>query len=99
MDQARLAQVCRQRLNNGSAERAPSLEAAAAADVALFLVGKPGDDEMIVALLRLHADMAATLETSVGAEIAGLLAAAFVVTVVRRRAEIEAGGATPRVLN
>jgi hypothetical protein len=33
------------------------------------------------------------------AEIAGMIAASFVATVIRRRAELEAGGATPRVLN
>jgi len=54
---------------------------------------------MLAALFRLREDMEMKLTAAFGAEIAGMIAQAFAATVIRRRREIESGGATSRVLN
>ena len=71
---------------------------ATAADLALFFCGV-SDLEMIGALYQLRADFQAELAQKFGSEVSALIAEALVATVVGRRREIEAGGATPRVLN
>jgi hypothetical protein len=72
--------------------------AAAAADLALFFVDAP-DDQMLAALYQVRADMEAKLVTTFGADVAALVAQAFVAAVVGHRREIEAAGGTSRVLN
>ena len=71
---------------------------AEAADLALLSVGVP-DLEMLGALFELRAGIQADLVERFGREVAAAIAEAFVATVARRRREIEAAGATSRVLN
>jgi hypothetical protein len=71
---------------------------ASAASLAEFFVGCP-DDQMLIELYQMRADLAAGLEEKFGADIASMIAESFVATVIRHRREIEAGDATPRVLN
>jgi 7-keto-8-aminopelargonate synthetase-like enzyme len=67
---------------------------AAAADLALFFVGAP-ENEMLVSLHEVRANLEAELAEAFGAEVAALMAQAFVAAVVGRRREIEAAGETP----
>jgi hypothetical protein len=71
---------------------------AEAAGLAQFYVGVP-EEEMIGALYGLEAELEDGLQRF-GAEVAALIAETFCATVIRRRRELEAGGATPpQVLN
>ena len=71
---------------------------AVAAQLALYFTGTP-DDEMLLALDGIRSDLQARLSGEFGAEVATVIAEAFIVTVVRRRIEIEAAGETSPVLN
>jgi hypothetical protein len=73
--------------------------------LSLFFVGRP-NDEMLVALNRTRENLKRDLADTLGAEVAGRIAEAFVETVIRHRRELEAlrqleagGGSTPVVLN
>lgn len=81
------------------AERFIERCADAAKDLSLFFVGRP-NDEMLVALNRTRENLKRDLADTLGADVAALIAQAFVETVVRHRRELEAAGETPpRVLN
>ena len=69
---------------------------AAAADLALFFVGQP-EEKMIQSLHEVRANLETDLAETFSADIAGMIAAAFVDAVVCRRREIE--GKTSRELN
>jgi hypothetical protein len=71
---------------------------AAAADLALFFVGTP-DEAMMHSLYDVRSNLQEQLAQTFGPDVAAAIAGAFVATVARRRREIEAAGATARVLN
>jgi hypothetical protein len=71
---------------------------AAAADLALFFVGVP-ENEMLLSLYHVRANLEVELAEAFGPEVAALVAQAFVAAVVGRCREIEAAGAAGRVLN
>jgi hypothetical protein len=70
---------------------------AAAADLSLFFVGAP-EDQMLAALHGVRANLEGELAQTFGPDVAGVIAAAFVATVIRRRREIEAAGDTTPVV-
>jgi hypothetical protein len=72
----------------------------AAANLALFFVGVP-EEEVLDAMPRLRAHMAAGISERFGADVAGQIASALVKAVWACRCEMEkaAGGATSPVLN
>jgi 7-keto-8-aminopelargonate synthetase-like enzyme len=62
--------------------------AAAAADLGLFFVGA-AESDMMAALHQVRSNLEAELAESFGADVAALMAQAFVAAVVGRRREIE----------
>ena len=71
---------------------------AMAAGYALWFAGVPGA-EVMRHLLDTRANLEADLAEMYGHDVAAAIAEAFVVAVVRRRAEIEAAGAMQRAVN
>jgi hypothetical protein len=69
-----------------------------AGNLGQFFVGVP-EEEMVAALYDIEADLENGLRRLLGADISALVAESFVVTIIRRRREIEAAGVTPRVVN
>jgi hypothetical protein len=70
-----------------------------AGSVAAFYAGV-SEDEMMAAVFDICADLEAGLAEKFGPDVALKIAQAFSTAVLRRRRELEAGGATPpRVLN
>jgi hypothetical protein len=70
---------------------------AAAADLALFFVGAP-DEQMLASLHQTRTNLETELSETFGADVAALIAETFCATVIRRRRELEAAGATPAVV-
>jgi hypothetical protein len=70
---------------------------AAASNMGQFFVGVP-DEEMVAVLYGIEAQVEDGLRPELGADVASLVAESFVVTIIRRRREIEAGGAMPPVV-
>jgi hypothetical protein len=54
---------------------------------------------MLAALFQTRENLKAELAETFSAEVAAAIAEAFLARVVRHRREIEAAGATPRMLN
>ena len=71
---------------------------AAAADLALYFVGAP-DEQMLASLQQTRTNLETELTEMFGAEVATIVAQAFVSAVVGHRREIEGAGETPRVLS
>ena len=71
---------------------------AAAAGMAMFFVGVP-QAEMMEALHLVRANLEMELAEAFGADIAALVAQAFVAAVIAGRREIESAGGAGRVLN
>jgi hypothetical protein len=69
-----------------------------AADLALFFVGI-SEDAMLLALSEVRSNLDGEHSETFDADIAAIIAQAFVSTVVLRRRELDTTGATPRVLN
>lgn len=64
---------------------------AAAADLALFFIGRP-EEEMLVSLHQVRTNLEAQLAETFGPEVARLFAQAFVAAVAGHRREIDAAG-------
>jgi hypothetical protein len=73
------------------AERFIERCADAAKDLSLFFVGRP-NDEMLVALNRTRENLKRDLADTLGAEVAGQIAEAFVNAVAGHKRELETNG-------
>jgi hypothetical protein len=69
-----------------------------ATELALFFAGEPRK-KMMAALEQTRRNLQAEMAPILGAEMAAVIATGFVSAVVGCRREIEAAGATPRVVN
>jgi hypothetical protein len=70
---------------------------AAAADLSLFFVGVP-ENEMLVSLYQVRANLETDMSETLGADVAALIGQAFVAAVIGHRREIEAAGEMPRAM-
>jgi hypothetical protein len=69
-----------------------------ATELALFFVGEPRE-RMLAALEQTRRNLQAEIATILGAEMAAVIAKAFVGAVIDQRRELEASGEMPPALN